>query len=184
MSSALPSRVLVSHKYGTDKHLPVEGEIIVIRLSQDLFGPGSIIESSRSLPSRVNRHNYHHAVVVGIGFTVSPEVLILFTVLPMPAYSFTDPASGLASTSWLLDQADDFQQLHISVPYEQAPTLMQPHPPFPTPAEFGDPLQMGGWKPSKPSWVQAVPQTAGLKYTTTANMLNLLEVDTHTDVSS
>ena len=120
---------------------------------------------------------------MGIGFTVSPEVLILFTVFPIPTYSFTDPVSGLSSTSWLLDQADDFQQLHIPVPYEQAPTLTQPHPPFPTPAEFGNPLQMGAWKHSKPSWVQAVPQTAGLKYTTTANILNLLEVDTHTDVS-
>ena len=120
---------------------------------------------------------------MGIGFTVSPEALILFAVLPMSAYSFADPVAGQSSTSWLLDQADDFQQLHIPVPYEQPPIPLQPRPPFLTPAEFGDPLQMGWWKHSKPSWVQAVPQTVGLKYTTTVNILNLLEVDTHTDVS-
>jgi len=173
----LPSRILVSHKYGIDKHLPVEGEIIVLRLSEDLFGPGSIIESSRSLPSDANRHNYHHAVVVRIGLSVMPEDFVHFTVFPMPAYSFPDPVSGLSSTSWLLDQADDFQQLHIPVPYEQGPTHMQAHPPFPTPAEFGDPLQMGGWKHGRPCWVQAMPQVASLKYTTTVSIFILFEVD-------
>ena len=177
MSSASPSHILVSHKYGADNHLPDEGEIIVIRLSEDLFGPGSIIESSSNLPSDANRHNYHHAVVLKVGLMVVPEVLVFFTVLPMPAYSFPDPVSGLSSTSWLLDQADDFQQLHIPVPYEQAPTHMQAHPPFPTPAEFGDPLQMGGWKHGKPCWVQAVPQVASLKYTTTVGIFLLLGVD-------
>jgi len=46
--------------------------------------------------------------------------------------------------------------LHIPVPYEED---VQPHhPPFPTPRNFGDPLHIGGWKDSRPSWVLAVPQ--------------------------
>ena len=49
MSSALSSHVLVSHKYATDRNFPSVGEIIVVRLSQELFGPGSEIESSCNL---------------------------------------------------------------------------------------------------------------------------------------
>ena len=174
MSSASPSHILVSHKYGTDEHLPDYGEIIVIRLSEDIFGPGSIIESNSNLPSGATRENYHHAVILRVGLQVVPGGLVLFTVLPMPAYSFPDPVSGLSSTSWLLDQAVDFQQRHIPVPYEEAPTLMQ-HPPFPTPVQFGDSLQIGGWKHDRPIWVQTVPQVASLKYTTTVNICNPLE---------
>ena len=168
MSSAspAPSRTLVNHKYGTDGHLPSEGEIIVVRLAQDLFGPGSILPNSRTLPSRVTRHNYHHAVVLGVNVSVFPVPVIHFTVFPMPAYSFTDPVSSLSSTNWLLTQPDDVQQLHIPVPYEESETSL--HPPFPTPSQFGDPLEIGGWKNSGPSWVQAVPQVTNLKYTTTA----------------
>jgi hypothetical protein len=42
----------------------------------------------------------------------------------------------------------------------------QRHPVFPTPAQFGEPLEVGGWKNRKPSWVQVVPQVTNLKYTT------------------
>ena len=166
MSSALS---LVSHKYAAEKHLPSVGEIILLRLSDNLFGPGSSIENTRSLPSGANRHNYHYSIVMGVSLRMVPELLVLFTVLPMPAYSFTDPVSGLSSTRWLLDQAEDFQRLHIPVPYEQASTTMESHPPFPTPAGFGDPLQTGGWKHNRPIWVQVMPQVAALKYTTTVN---------------
>jgi len=169
MSSALSSHFLVSHKYATEKHLPSVGEIILLRLSDNLFGPGSIMESTGSLPSGANRHNYHYSIVIGIGLKMAPEFLVNFTILPMPAYSFTDPVSGLSSTRWLLDQAEDFQRLHIPVPYEEASTIMEPRPPFPTPAGFGDPLQIDGWKHSRPIWVQAMPQVAALKYTTTVN---------------
>jgi len=78
MSSASPSHILVSHKYGTDKQLPDDGKIIVIRLSEDLFGPGSIIESSSSLPSRATRKNYHHAIISRVGLGVVPEALVIF----------------------------------------------------------------------------------------------------------
>jgi hypothetical protein len=64
----------------------------------------------------------------------------------------------------LLDQPTDFQKLHIPMPYEASPA--QSHPPFPTPEDFGDPLEVGGWKDRKPSWVQVVPQVAELKHTT------------------
>ena len=174
MSSASPSHVLVSHQYATDGHLPSCGEIIVVCLSEDLFGPGSEIQSSRNLPSRATRHNYHHAVVLCIGLSLD---LVSFTVLPISAYSFADPVSGLSSTSWLLRQADDFQQLHIPVPYEEDPTLTQPHPPFPIPVRFGDPLEIGGWKSRRPSWVHAVPQVTRLKRTTTARILFCLGAD-------
>ncbi|KIM44025.1 hypothetical protein M413DRAFT_373633 [Hebeloma cylindrosporum] len=128
MSSTLPCHVLVSHRYGTDGHLPSRGEVVVIRLSEDLFGPGSILDSGRTLPSGVNRHNYHHAVVVDTGLMVVPEHLVVLTVFPMPAYSLPDPVSGLSSTWWLLEQADDFQQLHIPVPYHASASVPDASP--------------------------------------------------------
>jgi hypothetical protein len=109
----MSSHVLVNHQYATDRHLPSLGEIIVVRLSEDLL---DLAPSSRNLPSRATQHYYHHAVVLRIGLSLD---LVSFTVLPIPAYSFTDPVSGLSSTSWLLNQADDFQQQHIPVPYEE-----------------------------------------------------------------
>jgi hypothetical protein len=170
--SSVSSRTLVSHIYPIDRHVPSLGEIILLRLSEPLFGPGSIIQSSRNLPSRANQHNYHHAVVVGINLGINVGLnTIGFTVCPMPAYSFTDPVSGLSSTDWLLNQADDFQQWHIPVPYEEASTLSQPR--FPTPRRFGEPLFIGGWKDRRPIWVQAIPQVAE-KYTTTVAHLILL----------
>ena len=84
MSSASPSHILVSHKYGTDEHLPDYGEIIVICLSEDIFGPGSIIESNSNLPSGATQENYHYAVILRVGLQVVPGGLVLFTVLPMP----------------------------------------------------------------------------------------------------
>jgi len=92
---------------------------------------------------------------------------ILMTILPMPAYSSTDPASGLSSTCWPLAQPEDFQRLHIPVPYDEDPTCPHPHPPFPVPAGFGGPLELGRWKNSKPSWIQAVPQVIEMSQTTT-----------------
>jgi hypothetical protein len=164
MSSASPSRVLVSLTYATDRSLPDVGEIIVVCLSENHFGPGSIIESGRTVSSGSTRHNYHRAVV--LGFSVDSDVH--FTVLPMPTYSSTDPTSDLSSTRWLLGQPKDYQQRHIPVPYEEGPTLM---PEFPTPARFGDPLFIGGWKDMRPSWVLAVPQVADLKHTTIVHIL-------------
>jgi hypothetical protein len=166
MSSESPSRVLVSHSYARDRHFPSQGEIILLRLSQALFGPGSIIGSSRNLPSRSNQHNYHHAVVMDITLHVFDNS-IDFTVCPMPAYSYTEPGT-LSSTDWLLNQADDFQQRHIPVPYEEAST--HPQPRFPTPARFGEPLFIGGWEDKRPSWVQVMPQKAE-GYTTTVHIL-------------
>jgi len=180
MSSPSSSRVLVSHKYAEGGHLPSEGEIIIVRLSQDLLGPGSII-GSRDLPSRATRYNYHHTVVLDIDLKVFQCVLI-FTVLPMPAYSGTDPTSGLSSARWLLSQAVDFQQQHVPVPYEQTPSLTQPQPPFSTPARFGDPLEVGGWINSRPRWVLAVPQVTELKYTTTVYTISSLRQILPTDM--
>jgi hypothetical protein len=165
MSSTSPSRILVGHAYATDNYLPGEGEVIVVRLSQALFGPGSTLGSARDLPSHANRHSYHHAVVIDLTLNVF-ESTITLTVLPMPAYSAIDPISGLSSTSWLLSQPADYQKLHIPVPYEQIPPITPPHPPFPTPAQFGDPIEVGGWKDRKPSWIQVVPMLTKLKYTT------------------
>ena len=180
MSSASPPFALVSYKYA-EGYLSRVGEIIAVRFSQDLFGPGSEIES-RNLPSDATRYNYHLAVVLQI---VEDYHSISFTILPMPAYFSTDPVSGLSSTNWLLAQSDDFQQLHIPVPYEEDPTLSQPHPPFPTPVGFGAPLQTGGWKHYRPSWVQAVPQVVELKETTTVHILLCWEdVNIDSDMSS
>jgi len=87
-----------------------------------------------------------------------------FTIFPIPAYSAIDPISGLSSTRWLLSQPADYQNMHIPVPYEKILPVV--HPPFPTPAQFGDPIEVGGWKDSKPSWILAVPMLTELKFTT------------------
>ena len=80
MLSTSPSRILVGHTYATDNHIPSQGEVIVVRLSQPLFGPGSTLGSGRDLPSR----NYHHAVVIDLNLHVFDSIITL-TVLPMPA---------------------------------------------------------------------------------------------------
>jgi len=160
-----PSPRLVSYKFAECRSLPLPGEIIAIRLSQDLFGPGSEIATSNP-PSGATEYNYHLAIVLHWVM----ESTISMTVLPIPAYSSTDPASGLSSTSWLLAQPSDFQQLHIPIPYEEDPTCMHPHPPFPVPAGFCGSLEIGGWKNSKPSWVQAVPQVIEMSETTTVRI--------------
>lgn len=159
------------HQYATDRFLPREGEIIIVRLAQDLFGPGSSrYLNSPNIPSGANRRNYHNAVALSNHLT-GPDsegaYILQLTVLPMPSYSMPDRPSGLSSTRWLLSQPDDFQQKHIPVPYEEDPALAEPNPPFPTPARFGDSLKIGGWKHTRPSWVQVVPQVATLKGTTT-----------------
>jgi hypothetical protein len=168
MSSPLPSRFLANHKYAEGSHLPSEGEIIVLRLSQDLVGPRSLI-ASHNQPSRVTRHNYHHAVVLGISLDAF-RPLLFFTVLPMPSYSAADLTSG-SSTSWLLSQPVDFQRQHIPVPYEPS-SLTQPQPPV----RFGDPLEVGGWKNRRPSWVLAVPQVTELTHTSTVCTLSLRQI--------
>jgi hypothetical protein len=173
MSSASPSRFLVNHKYAETKHLPTEGEVIVLHLSQALVGPGSII-ASHNQPSHVTRRNYHHAVVLGFSFHAF-RPLLFFTVLPMPYYSAADLTSGLSSTSWLLSQPADFQLQHIPVPYEPS-SLTTPQPPFSTPARFGDPLEAGGWKDRRPSWVLTVPQVTELTHTSTVRTLSLRQV--------
>ena len=117
------------------------------------------------LPSRATRHNYHHAVVIDGSLDMCQPILTL-TVLPMVAYSAIDPISGLSSTRWLLGQPADYQNMHIPVPYEQIPPVTPPHPPFPTPAQFGDGIELGGWKARRPSWIQAVPMFTQLTPTT------------------
>ena len=146
MSSSSPSSILVSYTYATDKYFPRNGEVIVLRLPQVHFGPGSTLGSGRDLAS----HDYHHAVVIDSRVDVHDSLLML-TVLPMPAYSAIDPISGLSSTSWLLSQPADYRKLHIHVPHEHTPLVPQPHPLFPTPAQFRDPVEFGGWKDRRPS---------------------------------
>jgi hypothetical protein len=147
------------------------GEVIVVCLSQGLPGPGPTLGSARDLPSHATCHKYHRAVVIDITMDVYESIFMNVTALPMPAYSAIDPVSGLPFTSWLFSQPADYQKLHIPVPYEQtSPVSSQLHPPFPTPAEFGDPfgdpIEMGRWKDRKPSWIQVVPMLTMLKCTT------------------
>ena len=165
MSSTSPSRILVTHTYAANKHYPREGEVIVVCLSQPLFGPGSTLGCGRDLPSHATRHNYHHAVVLGLIVDVDQSIMEL-TIFPAPAYSAIDPISGLSSTRWLLSQPTDYQNTHIPLPYEQIPPDVQPNPPFPIPAQFGDPIEVGGWKDSKPRWIQVVPMLTVLTFTT------------------
>ena len=107
-----PSRVLVGHKYGEDGFLPSVGEVIFVRLSQELRGPGSDSE----IRTAATAGNDQLALVLGASYTPSH---VVFNVLPIPSYSSTDPVTHLSSTSWLINEADHFQQLHIPVPYEE-----------------------------------------------------------------
>ena len=145
------------------------------------FGPGSTLGSGRDLAS----HDYHHAVVIDSRVDVHDSLLML-TVLPMPAYSAIDPISGLSSTSWLLSQPADYRKLHIPVPHEHTPLVPQPHPPFPTPAQFGDPVEFGGWKDRRPSWIQAVPMLIHLTFTTNVRIeffWRQVSADQHSDIA-
>lgn len=79
---------------------------------------------------------------------------VFFTVFPIPAYSFPDPVSGLSSTSWLLDQADNFQQLHIilyicPVWAETHPDKRNAHSSILDASGIWRPSLMGGWKYSR-----------------------------------
>jgi hypothetical protein len=164
-------RELVKHKFDDDRYLPYIGEIIVVRLSEDLAGPGSALTSLNDLPSRATRHNFHHAIV--LAYNVSGSGL-QFTVFPVPSYSSMDPDSHLTSTDWLLSQPADFQRTHIPLPFEATTPSEQVQPLFPTPVVFGEPLKVGGWKNSRPSWVLVVPKVATLKMTTLVRILTSL----------
>jgi hypothetical protein len=167
MPSTSRTRILVTRTYSTDEYIPKAGEVIVVRLSQPLFGPGSTLGSGRDLPSHATRYNHHHVVVLLATITqrVYEEVFEL-TVYPMPAYSGVDPISGLSSTEWLLSQSAEYQKLHIPVPYEQMAPVTSSHPSFPTPTQFGDPIEVGGWKDRRPSWIQVVPMLTKLSLST------------------
>ena len=156
-------RELVKHNFAEDRHIPYNGEIIVVRLSQDLTGPGSTLPSVTDLPSCATLRNYHHAILLSSTVPVSG---LEFIVFPVPAYSATVPISNLTSTDWLLSQPAAFQQTHIPLPFEETTPPEQAHPLFPTPVAFGEPLEVAGWKSMKPSWVQVVPQVVTLKTTT------------------
>jgi hypothetical protein len=52
------------------------------------------------------------------------------------------------------------------VPYEEIPSVTQTHPPFPNPAQFGDAIEVGGWKNRIPSWILVVPMVTEVKFTT------------------
>jgi hypothetical protein len=113
-----------------------------------------------------------------VSSTLASDFLEL-TVFPVPAYSTEDPDFHLSSASWLLSQLDDFKNMPIPLPCETAlpsavifgdSEVTRPytpsHPSFPTPVAFGDPLEVGGWKDRRPSWMVAVPQVVPLKFTT------------------
>jgi hypothetical protein len=170
-SSSCPraTRSLVSHVYEIDGYLPRIGEIIVVRLSQDLTGPCSDLSTLRSLPSNATRRNYHSAVVSSV--RTRCDEIIEFGVFPVSSYSDVDE-SGLTSTSWVLSQTEDIQLVHIPLPHEPEPEpSSQEQPRFPTPAAFGEPLYVGGWKARRPSWVLAIPQVARMKCTTKVRIL-------------
>ena len=167
-------RELVKHKFAEDRYIPYNGEIILVRLSEDLAGPGSTLPSVADLPSHATRRNFHHAILLSSSIPISG---LEFIVFPAPAYSAADPISHLTSTDWLLSQPAAFQQTHIPLPFEERTPPEQAQPLFPNPVAFGEPLKFGGWKDRKPSWVQVVPQVVTLKTTTLVRILtNLCQI--------
>lgn len=80
MSPSSPSYTIIKYNGSEGRFIPKIGEIIALRFSQDLFGPGSELGIHHDLPSRVTRYNYHHAVVLRIVM----DDHVSFTILPMP----------------------------------------------------------------------------------------------------
>lgn len=105
MLSPSHTRTLASHVFDNDGYLPKAGEIIVVRPSQDLTGPGSDLSTLRNLPSKATSHNYRNAVVSSAHYN---ETVLEFDVFPIPSYSTVDE-SGLTSTNWLLSQPLNMQ---------------------------------------------------------------------------
>jgi hypothetical protein len=163
MASPSQSRTLVSHIFDDDGYLPAPGEIAGVHLSHDLAGPGSVLSSLQNLPSQATSRNYHHAVALNVNYS---ETVLEFNIFPIPSYSGEDEhASGLMSTTWLLNQPLHIQQLHIPLPH-QISTSSQAQPHFPTPAVFGETSHVGGWNNRRPSWVFTVSQVAIMKTST------------------
>lgn len=165
----MSSPSLVSTTHSETRYLPFLGEVVVVRLSEPLRGPGSRLTNVQSLPSGATHHNYHQAIVLTIQFL--ERGLIDLVVLPAPAYSSIDADNNLSSTPWLLQQPCDVQEKHIPIPYEQTDDTPV-YPSFPTPPSFGAPLNIGGWKNRKPSWVLTVPQKITIKYATKVRTLS------------
>ena len=96
-----------TNKYGADEYPPDDGEIIVVRLLEDIFGPGFIIESrgiSSKLPSPTYYSN-HHAVVLRTGLKVatgppffgrSSHANLLFL---RPSFGSTPPSRRLSTAA-------------------------------------------------------------------------------------
>jgi hypothetical protein len=173
-------RELVKHKFAEDCHIPYNGEIIILRLSEDLTGPGSSLHSVTDLSFRAARRNYRYAILLS-----SPSQAWNLLSSQVPAYSATDPSpiSHLTSNDWLLSQPAAFQQTHVPLPFEETtPPPAQAQPLFPSPIALGEPLKVGGWKGKRRSWVQVVPQVVRLKTTTLVriltNLCRILLIDT------
>jgi len=95
--ASVPSSVreFVNHRFDDDRYIPYNGEIILVRLSKDLTGPGSALTSLSDLPSCSTCRNYHYAMVLA---STVPSSGLEFTVFPVPSYSVMDPISHLTST--------------------------------------------------------------------------------------
>lgn len=73
--------VLLNHQYGEDIFLPNVGEVIIVRLSQDLRGPGSelelvqllLLEAMISLLS-----SWELLIILPMWFSMSSHTILLF----------------------------------------------------------------------------------------------------------
>ena len=74
---------------------------------------------------------------------------------PIPSYSSTNP--DLSSTSWLINELDDFQHLYLYHTRRIHLTRSRIRP-FPTRTRFGNSVHRGGRIVD--SWVLAVPQAS------------------------
>lgn len=154
-----PPPVMISVTIATGASVPVFGEALRLRLPLPLGGPGSLLNPTA--PTGATRYNYHTAFVQSISRT--PTAIVL-GVLPAPSFSHPDD-QGLSSATWLLRQTPSFQDRHLPLPYAELETN-QPHPATPTPAAFGEPLDVGGWRDRRPSWIDIDGMKVELRRTT------------------
>lgn len=147
----MATHTLLSRRFNTDHETPQARSLIKLRLPSPLTGPnGSSISSSAV--TGATRHNYH-TVIVRFAFADIRQRCIHMSVWPVPAYS-----GAASSTQWLASQP--LAQRNINIPF---PCEVDDEP-RPTPAAFGPPLQLAGYRDRRPSWVLLQPQNFDLPY--------------------
>lgn len=177
MTAPLPSttmtHALKRQKYADDRSPPGLYELIKARLPNPLNGPTSItiatssVGSTQGLPGPAGYHTqyrYHSAIVKGFAVDSESKLLVI-DVWPVPAYSNATAEGYVSSTNWVM--AQPIRDHHIPMPCLGDSVA-------PTPEAFGEPLNLGGYKDWRPSWVLLQPQRVHVPFNNSVNAPSFL----------